>query len=65
MYRSDENALRADKPSTPFAPTSREGARSYTVSRSAATRPLLSAAAFRAGRQSRTLQLSWVGLVRR
>ena len=65
MYRSDESALVAVMPSIPFAPVAREGSRSSAAARSATTRPVLSIAAFRAGRQSRALQLSWVGLVRR
>lgn len=65
MTRSNDSALRADMSATPFTATERQGSRGYTLARSAATRPLLSLTAVRAARQSRALQLSWIGLVRR
>lgn len=64
MKRSDDTGPRANAAYIP--PTGGQPApRSYAASRSAATRPLLSMAALNAGRHTRAVQLSWMGLVRR
>lgn len=64
MLRSDDCALLVDMPAAAVSPAGKQGPRGYARGRSAG-RPILSLTALRAARQSRALQLSWVGLVRR
>ena len=66
MYRANDSEQGIDMISAPALSTGdRPTSASYAASRSARTRPTMSLATLWNARQSRALQLSWMGLVRR